>query len=140
MRWKSMLGMAAGAAAAYLFDPVSGRGRRARLSDQAKSKMRSAADEASRRARYEMGRVRGALHEVGNREDPPATDKDLLQKIRSEALGPAQGDLDHVDIRVSDGVVILLGPSVDQAAERKLVEKISDITGVKRVDNELARV
>lgn len=138
MRLKSILWMAVGAAIGYLFDPVSGRSRRARLSDQGSSKMRDAAEEAGRRARYEMGRAKGVLHEIRDDEEPPATDLDLLQKVRSEALGSTPGDLGHVDIRVSDGVVILLGKSADRAAELQLVDKIGDVTGVKRVENQLA--
>src|SRR5690606_4474319 len=52
---KTLMAGAVGAALAYLLDPVSGRSRRARLADQAAARMKDGAEEATRRARYEMG-------------------------------------------------------------------------------------
>lgn len=135
---KMALAAAAGAAAAYLFDPVSGRSRRARLSDQAAAGARRTADEAQTRARYEMGRAKGALHEMGPDTDYPTDDAELLQKVRSEALGPSRFASSDIEIHVDDGEVVLRGASRDLEAEKDLVQRIEHVTGVRRVRNELS--
>lgn len=134
---KTILAMAAGAALAYLFDPVSGRSRRARLADQAAARMRDGAEEAVRRGRYEMGRAQGLIHEMGADTDHPEDDQQLLQKVRSEAVGPSAVATSDIEIDVNDGEVILRGASRDPVREKDLVRRISDVTGVRRVRNEL---
>jgi len=128
---------AVGAALAYLLDPVSGRSRRARLADQAAARMKDGAEEATRRARYEMGRAKGTIHEMGADADYPADDRMLLQKVRSEAVGPAGLSTSDIEIDVENGEVILRGASQDAAREMDLVRRIQDVTGVQRVRNEL---
>lgn len=129
-----------GAALAYLWDPVSGRSRRVRLRDQIASEMRDAAETARKQARYQGGRAKGALHELVSSEEPPRDDHELLQKVRSEAVGMVPGSLAHVDVRVDDGVVYLHGKSEDTARERDLVDRIRTVTGVRDVRNELVAV
>lgn len=88
MRWlRNLVVAGAGAAAAYLLDPVSGRSRRARLSDQARARLSQTTNELQAKGRYEMGRVKGAIHEAGPDTDFPVDDAELLQKVRSEAVG-----------------------------------------------------
>lgn len=128
----------AGAAAAYLFDPVSGRSRRARLMDQAAARARRGVDDAERKARYEVGRMKGAVHEAGPDRDYPRDDAELLQKVRSEAVGPSAASTADMEIHVEDGEVILRGVSHDLAAENDLVQRIEEVTGVRRVRNELS--
>lgn len=129
-----------GAAAAYLFDPVSGRSRRARLFDQAKSRLRRNADELSRRFRYESGRARGALYEILPTEQAPSSDQELLQKVRSEAVGSMRDSVSHVSVSVDDGVVYLAGVSKDQDLERELAHRIGEVMGVREVRDELIAV
>ncbi|MDX1747114.1 MAG: YtxH domain-containing protein, partial [Halobacteriales archaeon] len=91
--------VAIGAAVAYLFDPVSGRGRRARLADQAGARARETADQVRKRADYTAGQMRGAAHEAFNRrDDEPADDAELLQKVRSEAIGPSGVPTDGFEV------------------------------------------
>lgn len=136
---KSLLGVLAGAAAAYLFDPVSGRSRRARITDQTAALARRSVDEAERRARYEAGRVKGAVHEAAPERDHPRDDAELLQKVRSEAVGPSPASTSDMEIHVDEGEVVLRGVSRDRQAEADLVQRIEDVTGVRRVRNELSR-
>lgn len=126
-----------GAIAAYLLDPVSGRGRRAELTARAKSQASDVASDLSVKARYEAERAKGLFYETFVPEEPPRNEAELLQKIRSEAVGPTDGNLDNVDIRVDGSVVHLVGSSVDPAAEHELVNRISRLTGVTEVHNEL---
>lgn len=137
---KSVIAAAAGAAVAYLFDPVSGRGRRARLTDQTAAGARRAVNEAQTRARYEAGRAKGAMHEAGPDTDYPKDDAELLQKVRSEAVGPSDVSTADIEIHIEEGEVVLRGLSHDLEAEEDLVRRIEDVTGVRRVRNELSTV
>lgn len=130
------LGM--GATAAYLLDPVNGRKRRADLMAQARSQMSDAVSTVETKAKYQSGKAKGWLHETFVPEEPPADDQTLLQKVRSEAVGPTPGDMGHIEIRVDNGVVRLLGVSVDPLLEQELAKRISHVTGVTEVSNELA--
>lgn len=136
---KSLLAALAGAAFAYLLDPVSGRSRRARIMDQTVALARRSVDEAERRARYEAGRVKGAVHEAGPERDYPRDDAELLQKVRSEAVGPSSASTSDIEIHVDDGEVVLRGVSRDRGAEDDLVQRIDGVTGVRRVRNELSQ-
>ncbi len=137
--WKSLLAALAGAATAYLIDPVSGRSRRARIMDQTAALARRSVDEAERRARYEAGRVKGAVHEAGPERDYPLDDAELLQKVRSEAVGPSSASTSDIEIHVDNGEVVLRGVSRDQGAEDDLVQRIDGVTGVRGIRNELSR-
>jgi osmotically-inducible protein OsmY len=133
---RSALLMGFGALLAYLFDPDRGKGRRSKLEDQARARMRDTAGKVSRRSKYEAGRVRGLAHEVLSTEDPPRNDAELLQKVRSEALGPA-GLTGDIEIRVDDGVVVLVGQPVGEDREQELIERIEDVAGVSSIRSEL---
>ncbi len=84
-----------------------------------------------------MGRAKGTIHEMGADADYPADDQMLLQKVRSEAVGPAGLSTSDIEIDVENGEVILRGASQDAAREMDLVRRIQDVTGVQRVRNEL---
>src|SRR5690606_5018784 len=138
--FRSLALAGAGAVAAYLLDPISGRGRRARLSDQAASRVRRAGDEVASRARYEAGRAKGIVHEMGSATDHPVDDGELLQKVRSEADGPSSLKPSDSESHVDAGVVTIRGGSRDVQAEKDLLRRIESVTGVREVRNELATV
>jgi hyperosmotically inducible periplasmic protein len=133
---RSVLLVGLGATLAYLFDPDRGKGRRAKLADQTRARARDAADEVSKKSRYEAGRVRGMAHEVFSSETPPRNDAELLQKVRSEALGPA-GLTGDIEIRIDDGVVVLEGPGVGEERQHDLIDRIEKVVGVTGVRNEM---
>jgi osmotically-inducible protein OsmY len=60
----------------------------------------------------------------------------LLQKVRSEALGPA-GPAGDIEIRVDDSVVVLAGPGVAEDQEQDLIDRIQNVAGVTGIRNEL---
>jgi osmotically-inducible protein OsmY len=131
---KFTLGLAAGAAIAYLFDPVSGRGRRTRLADQLKAEARDAAEEAGRRTRFQAGRLKGAVHDlVASGTDMPENDTELLQKIRSEAVGPSSLSTSDVEIDIANGEVTVRAGTIDETALQDLLSRIRSVTGVRRV-------
>lgn len=133
---RSVLLVGLGATLAYLLDPDRGKGRRAKLVDRSLARARDAGDEVSRKSRYEAGRLRGMAHEVFSSETPPRNDAELLQKVRSEALGPT-GLTGDIEIRVDDGVVVLAGPGVAEDRERDLIDRIEKVVGVTGIRNEL---
>lgn len=129
---------ALGALAAFLFDPVSGRGRRARLRDQSRARARDLAEEASARARYESGRVRGLIHEMGAGDEPPIDEPELLQKVRSEAVGPANLSTGDIEVSIQDGATVVVRGNINDPREaRELISRIESVTGVEGVRNEL---
>lgn len=128
---------AVGAAILYFWDPVAGKGRRARLKDQTASEVRGLGDTAVKRARYEAGRVKGLIHEKMPTDRAFYDDHTLLQKVRSEAIGPMGDAVGPVDLRVEDGVVHLTGMSRDRTAEAELVARIKEVAGVRDIRNEL---
>ena len=63
-RIRMMSGAAMGATIQYLYDPTSGRSRRARLKDQAAARVRDVTRMIGRKIRYQRGRLRGVAHEL----------------------------------------------------------------------------
>lgn len=132
-----MVAFGTGATLAYFFDPISGNKRRADLIAQTRSQMSDASSTLDAKSRYQTGRAKGWFYETFVPEKEPEDDQELLQKVRSEAVGPTRGNVGHVDIRIEDGVVHLVGASKDRGAEEELVARIADVTGVTEVRNEL---
>jgi len=122
------------AAAAYFFDPQLGRGRRVQARDQLKARVRRAESEAERRLRYAEGRAEGVLHTVAAvTPDPPADDKALGDRIRSE-LGDRFPD-DSVELNVADRVVELRGQLPTEAGIVELVTSVRRVPHVAGVVN-----
>ena len=63
-RLRMMSGAAMGATIQYLYDPTSGRSRRARLRDQAAARLRKVTKMIGQKIRYQRGRLRGAAHDM----------------------------------------------------------------------------
>ena len=138
---KSVITMAAGAAIAYLFDPVSGRSRRARLADQAAARGRDIAEQARSEAEYQTGHVKGFVHEVLDTDgDVPEDDAELLQKVRSEAIGPSGVPTDGFEVHVDSGRVVIRGQVPTDVDVDGLIESIRSVTGVRSVEHELEKV
>jgi hypothetical protein len=84
---RMLWGGVVGATLQYLYDPQSGKSRRARLKDQAAARVRDATREISRKARYQRGRLRGVAHEITSdwRGDDQRAEDDIsvLQGIQN---------------------------------------------------------
>lgn len=129
---------ALGALAAYLFDPVAGKGRRARFLDQSRARGRELADDVATRARYESGRIRGLIYEMGAGDEPPVDEAELLQKVRSEAVGPARLSTSDIEVSIEDGeTIVVRGNTKDPAEAEELISRIESVTGVKKVRSEI---
>lgn len=123
----------------YLLDPDRGRARRARLADQLSAKSRDVADTVAAKAKYQKGVFEGVAHEVASvfDEEKSYDDETLMQKVRSEAVGPSGVDAGDVVIDITDGTVHLTGSVTDKKAHRRLVDLVGKVDGVRGVDDTL---
>jgi osmotically-inducible protein OsmY len=120
---------AAGAAIEWLFDPETGKARRRQLLDQTaaavRRQTRGRARRLSMRAKYERGRLRGALVRAGGGGIPtPTDDVDVKQQIH-QALRAAGIPMRAVSVEVSDRVAVLRG-QVDSHVD---IDRIGAVTG-----------
>src|SRR5438067_2555723 len=113
-----LIGVGLGAAVAYLFDPVSGRGRRTRLRDRAKAKARRAQREAERKEQYLRNAAQGLRSQLKSPgpDDRNPDDLKLEDRIRSTVFGRPDIRDDRLVLEVEHGVVILRG-EVDSEEE-----------------------
>lgn len=124
----------------YLMDPDRGRSRRARLADQAEARSRDVVDAVTTQAKYQAGVAKGAAHEIADAVTPDSDDYDdeaLLQKVRSEAVGPVGASTIEVD--VTDGVVTVTGSHEDERSRKRLMKLIERVDGVASIDDQLVK-
>lgn len=138
MKMRSLvIGGLVGAAIAYLFDPVSGRGRRTRLRDQAMSEMRKTRERAEAKKRHLSNIARGTVSEIAspgpeNREPDDAT---LTQRIQSEVFGSPDVPKDRIALTVVGGIAELRGELDAQEDVDALFIRVSAVPGVRGVRN-----
>jgi osmotically-inducible protein OsmY len=132
-----VVGAAIGAALAYLLDPDSGRGRRARLRDQTMSEARKARERGQAKRRYMSNAARGRMSELvspgpDNRDPDDAT---LVDRIRSQVFGSPDLPDDRIALTVVDGVAELRGELDAPEEVHRLVERVAAVPGVRSVRN-----
>ena len=129
----------AGALVQYFLDPVRGRARRARAKDRAVAVVRRTAKRLRRRAEqkatYLRDRARGKAHEMTSSPSPPADDRALTDKVRSEVLGDPRYAPYTVNVDAVEGVVALRGQLRRPEDVRDLVAAVEKVPGVRRVEN-----
>ena len=114
-------GGALGAAAVYLFDPTSGRGRRARLRDRTRSRTRKLLRGAAGKERHLVNLAGGRIAE--RRSPGPDNlnpdDRTLEDRIRSTVFRRAEFVDHRLVLEVEEGVVIVRGEvrSPDESTE-----------------------
>jgi osmotically-inducible protein OsmY len=130
-------GAALGAAAAYLFDPDAGNGRRARLRDQADAMFRRSQERAERLSRHATNVVEGRLHELRGTADVDREmdDATIADRIRSEVLGRRDLHADGVVVNVQNGVTQLRGAVPSSEAIEGIVDRTRAVPGVVDVEN-----
>lgn len=128
------LGFCAGAAVAYLFDPVRGRARRARGRDKAAHATHELRGGLGVLGRDLANRSRGSAAAVRYRVAGRWTDDRILyERVRAE-LGRHVSHPHAVEVHVQDRVVTLTG-DVLADEEKRTHRAIRRIPGVKRVDS-----
>ena len=137
MRVRHVVGGALlGAAAAYLFDPLAGNGRRARLRDQAAAQLKRAQWRGEQLQRHATNVVEGKMQQLTSHEgDRAMDDTTIAQRIRSEVLGRPNLDAREVIVDVEEGVARLRGQLDDTERIESVVEETRKIPGVRDIEN-----
>jgi hypothetical protein len=140
---KSIATAATGAAVAYWMDPDNGAGRRARTGNQLAARWRDLMSVASGGIEYRKGVGRGLIHHVAStfRRDREFDDAVLIQKVRSEALGPwmqRTGNTGDVHVTVQGGEVTVAGLVESPDRRQSLLRLIENVEGVQSVTDRLA--
>lgn len=132
-----LLAGAAGAATAYLFDPVQGRTRRAKLADQFGALSRKAEGRLGQRTEYAAGVAEGWRHKFsGPGEEAPPSDPALVDKVKSQIFsGLDDVDSGAVNVEAHDGVVVLRGQLVERSHIDELASRTARTVGVRDVVN-----
>lgn len=130
-----VLGGLAGAAVAYLFDPIGGRGRRARLLDQVRSMtgrgrgmLGDGADVV-----LELEETEVVVGMTATPEDRP-DDQTLADRIHSTVFGEPDVPDDRLTLEVVDGIVTLRGELDSQEEIDDIAGRIAAVPDVREVD------
>jgi osmotically-inducible protein OsmY len=129
---------AAGAAAAYMFDPDRGRSRRNQARDQLLARVRRTGRDLDRRARYAGGSATGAVKKAASAATPakPApNDVALVRKVESVIFRAEDAPKGRVSLNAEEGVVFLRGEVETQEQIDMLVSGAQRVDGVREVRN-----
>jgi BON domain len=132
------LGGIFGAVAEYLLDPARGHARRAGLRARSAAAVRRPVKRGRRTAARKAAYLRGRARRVGHRltpSHPPADDRTLVDRVRSEVLGNRRFGRLSVNLDAVDGVVTLRGQLDDPDVIRDVEAAVGKVTGVRRVEN-----
>ena len=123
-------GVLLGAGAAYLADPDRGRQRRAWLAEQGSDLARQATTVVGSDAGDPA--VSGAADELTpDLKDP--IDAVLIERVRSDAIGPSEVRNSAIVTTVEAGVVTLRGQVDDREQHEDLVARVLEVEGVEDV-------
>jgi osmotically-inducible protein OsmY len=134
--WGTLLaagtGIGLGAATAYLLDPDQGRGRRARLADQAAAGARRVAHRAGQIGRLQAGRLAGLAEELRHRGDAPPMldDASLAMKVETDLYRDPAVPKGAINVNVERGVVVLRGEVGDAKLKKRLADLARGVEGV----------
>lgn len=132
-----LLGAAAGAAAAFLLDPVRGAARRAQLADRTTAWWRDVSVGIGRGSRYLGSTVEGKAQALrhGGQGEPMPNDASLAMKVESELFRDPDVPKGDININVEQGVVVLRGEVGDAAMSERLEKAARAVPGVWEVEN-----
>jgi osmotically-inducible protein OsmY len=128
-----LLGAAAGAAAAFLFDPARGRARRARLSDQGAATVRRMTRQGEglvRRVRSDVQGKLAATRAAGSPEARPLDDATLTDRVQSVVFRDSSVPKGDLNVNVERGIVVLRGEIPDEAMRARIVSEVEAVEGV----------
>jgi osmotically-inducible protein OsmY len=124
------------AAAAWLFDPASGRRRRALLRDRTVGFVRRSVRRSERFGRHLASDSRGFAQRATHREEPKVLDDATLKdKVETEIFRHADSPKGRVNVNAQHGIVQLRGEVDSPDMIEELVEKTRKIQGVRDVEN-----
>src|SRR5262249_30804027 len=128
-----LCGLSAGAAAAFFFDPISGRRRRSRLGDMATHWGRVLRRSASAAQRDLQNRARGIAAISRSLTAADTADDVVLEERVRTALGRAITRSHAVTVTACNGHVILDGP-IFAHEEQSAISAVRAIPGVSGVE------
>jgi len=131
------LGALVGAAITYLFDPQSGRRRRAMLRDRSAAFVRQRGRETARAGRAVAAESYGVSQKAQHLKEPPKEydDATLVEKVQSEIFRDADVPKGQVNVNAEDGIVVLRGEVERPELMEELVAKTRKVQGVRDVQN-----
>ena len=131
------LGALVGAALAYLFDPQSGRRRRAMLRDRSARLARQGGRSAARAGGTVAAEAHGVTQKVQHLKEEPKEydDATLAQKVQSEIFRDSDVPKGQINVNAEDGIVVLRGEVDRPELMEELVDKTRKVQGVRDVQN-----
>jgi osmotically-inducible protein OsmY len=131
------LGALVGAALVYLFDPQSGRRRRAMLRDRSAALARGGGRKAAQAGQAVTAEAYGVSQKVQHLKEEPQEydDATLAQKVQSEIFRDADVPKGQINVNAEDGIVVLRGEVDRPELMEELVEKTRKVQGVRDVQN-----
>lgn len=124
------------AAGAWLYDPVSGRRRRAHLRDRTAGFFRRLVRRSGRLGRHVASDTQGLAQRATHREQPKVLDDATLKnKVETEIFRAADSPKGRVSVNAQHGVVQLRGEVDSPELIDDLVQKVRSIHGVREVEN-----
>jgi len=138
-RLKTPLAAMGGALLAFLFDPISGRRRRAQIGQRVPAFFRRRGREAGRLGRHVASDAYGAKQRVAHarpREKEGAlNDPALAAKVQTELFRNPDVPKGDINVQAHDGVVELRGEVSRPELIDDLVERVRSIPEVRDVEN-----
>ncbi len=133
-----LLMAAAGAIAAYLFDPQMGRTRRTVTRDRMAGEARRLARSSARRGRWLASTASGIGERVQHATDEPKVPVDevaLVNRVKSELFRDPEIDKGAITVNVERDVLFLRGTAPTPELIDEIAHRASRIGGVAQVVN-----
>jgi hypothetical protein len=131
-----LAGFAVGAAVMYVFDPGSGRRRRALAKDQFTHLAHTTSEGLDATARDWSNRASGAAAQARKRFRSDRPDDDVLMERVRAALGRVVSHPRAIDVEARNGTVCVCGPILTHEVSA-LLRAVESVPGVMHVDNQL---
>ena len=141
-----LIGMAAGAGAMFVFDPRSGRRRRALAREQA-TRLGSSVDEIigeslPRKVDYLSGMAAGARHRIAGahgQDEVPDEDRFITDRVMSQVFRDPRIPKSDLNVNTVERVVYLHGHVDDPSLAAEIERRVRDVEGVREVVNVINR-
>lgn len=134
----ALLSGAAGAAAAYFLDPISGRRRRHTTRDRSSSLARKVAHRGRRFARHASSEIVGHGKRVFNalpHEEADLDDATLAHKVETILFRDREVPKGQINVNAENGVVFIRGEVNGADLSNTLADRVRKVKGVKGVEN-----